>query len=123
MSPFGDLLRALRTQSGKSMGDLARYLEVSVPYVSDVERGHRPPLTRERLDKAATFLGVRPEILQVAAAESRGSFELLVTPESSLKARELGASLMRNWDDFTDDDIDQIKAAIERLKKKKDEVL
>src|SRR5580700_8545048 len=57
---FGNLLRKLRIESGRSIGEVARHLEVSTVYISDVERGVRAPLTAERILRAAQFLGVKP---------------------------------------------------------------
>ena len=36
---FGDALRSTRQKAKRSLGDVARLLDVSVVYVSDVERG------------------------------------------------------------------------------------
>lgn len=42
-NPFGDHLRALRHEAQRSMGQIARAIDVSVVYFSDVENGRRPP--------------------------------------------------------------------------------
>lgn len=107
MTNFGELLRTLRVESGKSMGDLARYLGISVPYLSDVERGNRAPLTSERTIAAARFLEVDCFPLLVAAAECRGAFELSVD-KGRPKATEVGAALMRGWAELSDEDLELI---------------
>lgn len=93
---FGQLLRKLRSAAGVSMGQLARHLGVSVPYVSDVERGHRPPFMNEKIIKTAALVGADANQLLRVAAESRGAF-VLDAKAVSPRAREVGAALMRGW--------------------------
>lgn len=95
------------------MSEVALRLEVSVVYVSDVERGNRAPLTPERILRTAHFLGVDPEPLLIAAARSRGAFELDATRVSG-KAREVGAALMRGWKDLNDEDLEKIARIVRR---------
>ncbi len=109
---FGTLLRAEREKAGKSMGELARYLGVSVPYLSDVERGNRSPLTQERLLKAAAFLGCDAGSLVQVAGQEKGAFELDAS-EVTAKAREVGAALARGWSELTDDDLERIRVILE----------
>lgn len=96
---FGQMLRKLREGAKVSLGQLARTLGVTTPYLSDVELGRRGPLTKERIDQAAGVLkldnGMRRELEQ-AAAESRGYFELDATSSSAVKL-QLGAALARKW--------------------------
>jgi len=94
------------------MGDVAEILEVSVPYISDVERGNRLPLSRGKIEQVSAFLGVDSNPLHIAAAESRGSFELPLTPKASPSAREVGAALMRRWDTLSDEDFEAIHAVL-----------
>ncbi len=99
---FGSLLRQLRGATIFSMGQLARHLGVKVPYLSGVERGKRAPLSNERINEAASFLGLSGsdhERLLAAAAESRGFFELVSDAVSPAK-QELGAALARGWSDL-----------------------
>jgi transcriptional regulator with XRE-family HTH domain len=88
------------------MGDLAKYLSVSVVFISDVERGNRSPLTTERILQAAQFLGTDARPLLKAAAEERGAFELDANVSS--KAREVGAVLMQGWATLKDEQLEQI---------------
>jgi len=105
---FGELLRQARTKAGRTMGDLAEHLGVSVAYVSDVERGTRAPLTAQRLARAVELLEIEdPDALVIAAAQSRGAFELEAT-DVSAKAKEVGAALMRGWGDLSDDELELI---------------
>lgn len=113
MRNFSELLRLTRQNCGRSMGQLARRLNVSVPYVSDVERGNRPPLTNEKILAAAEFLGVDPTDMLAAAAASRGEFTLNVR-DASPRKQELGTYLTRGWGDLTDEDAEEIKSILRR---------
>ncbi len=112
-SEFGDLLRATRKRSGNSMLDLARHLGVSVVFISDVERGNRAPFTPERIMRVTEFLGADPEPFLLAAAKTRGSFELDATQVSG-KARQVGAALMRGWTDLGERDLEKIARIVRR---------
>ena len=104
---FGQLLRQLRSAAGVTMGQLARHLGVSVPYVSDVERGHRPPFMNEKILKVAELLGTDANQLLRIAAESRGAF-VLDAKAVSPRAREVGAALMRGWP-LSEEELEEIQ--------------
>jgi len=106
MKPFGALLREHRRTAGYTLEAIAAHLDVSIPYMSDVERGNRPPLTPERIEVLSKFLCVDPEPLLAAAAESRGTFEL--DAKKSVVHRDVGAVLMRGWTDLTRDELERI---------------
>lgn len=108
---FGRLLRRLRTGAERSMGQLARHLDISVSFLSDVERGIRAPLMNERIEEAAGYLGVDSTELLDAAARSRGVFELKVNVGGD-DARRVGAALMRGWP-LDEDKIERIRKIIE----------
>ena len=83
---FGTALRRHRREAGKTLGDLARLLGVSIVYISDVERGNRRPLSNERILKIAEFLGVKPRHLIKAADRERGFIEYDMAEASELEA-------------------------------------
>lgn len=114
---FGETLRKRRNAAGKTLGDIARFLGVSIPYVSDVERGARAPWDEKRIRAVAAFLGTDPDGLLAAAAESRGAFELDASRASRTK-REVGIALMRGWTGWDDEDLSKLKAFLETLGKK-----
>lgn len=116
---FGELLRRLRENAQKTMGQVAAHLGISVAYLSDIERGNRAPLPAEKIRAAAAFLGVNADQLIVAAALSRGAFELN-TANTTPKAREIGATLMRYWDELSDDTLDEIGRVIEGKNKRRE---
>jgi transcriptional regulator with XRE-family HTH domain len=98
---FGERLRALRKKAEKTLDDVAKALDVSVVYVSDVERGNRPPLRLDLIDRAATFLKADSGELHKLAAEVRGAFEVR-TDQMPERAKEFVAGLARG-DQYPDD--------------------
>lgn len=120
MADFGKLLRSLREAAQVSMGALARHLEVSVTYISDVERGTRAPLSAERITKVAKFLKLSPEHEQelvAAAGAQKGFYELDIFND---EAREVGAALRRGWPNYSDAQFQKLKKVLEELEKMED---
>lgn len=114
---FGELFRHERKRSGKTMGDLARQLSISVTYLSDVERGTRPPLSPERIRRAGELMGTTPKALEelLRAAQSEHGSISLPLPASDL-GREAGAALQRQWANLDDDEFARIMHVIEKKK-------
>ena len=55
---FGEYLKQKREEKQISLRELARRLEVSAPFLSDVENNRRAPLTEERLATLADVLNL-----------------------------------------------------------------
>ena len=53
---FGEYLNAKREEKNITLRELARKLDVSAPFLRDVEMNRRAPLTPERLEKLAEVL-------------------------------------------------------------------
>ena len=53
---FGSFLKGKREARNVTLRELARKLEVSAPFLSDVEKGRSAPLTKERLERVAEIL-------------------------------------------------------------------
>ena len=87
---FGNALRRARHNSKKTLGDIAKLLEVSVVYVSDVERGNRRPFTNERILKIAKFVDTNPAPLIAAADVERGVIEYDIRKAKPLEASVVG---------------------------------
>ena len=104
---FGPFLRRVRTEKGLTMGDVARALEVSVVYVSDVERSRRDPFVKEKMVKVAALLGIDIATLETKAALARGKVSLPMKKVPA-RAREAAVALGRGdfpsafWDDFVE---------------------
>ena len=87
---FGDALRKQRREAGRTLGDVAQLLGVSVVYVSDVERGNRRPFSNERIVEIAKFIGGDPAPLIAAADVERGVIEYDITKAKPLEADVVG---------------------------------
>jgi transcriptional regulator with XRE-family HTH domain len=72
---FGELIRTSRRRLNKSLLDVADALGVTVVYVSEVERGKRPPFTNERLPALAQVLELSLDELKTAAWIGRKAIE------------------------------------------------
>lgn len=110
---FGQLLREFRGRANKSMGDLSRFLGVSVTFISDVERGVRTPFTADKIMRLSSFLNLNQrEISDLlhAGAQWRGVYELEVgaTPEH----QAAGTALMRGWSSLTEEQLKSIAAIV-----------
>ncbi len=114
---FGDVLRRARHDDGKTLGDVAGMLGVSVVYVSDVERGNRRPFSNERILKIAEFVNADPAPLIAAAVVERGAIEYDFTKAEPLEAsvvRDLVSGLARGG--ITNDQLNKIKKILEDSK-------
>ena len=87
---FGNVLRTRRRQAGKTLGNLANLLGVSVVYLSDVERGNRKPLNKDRILKVAKFLRTDPTQLLEASAHDQGVIEYDIRNAPPLEANVVG---------------------------------
>lgn len=109
---FGPKLRQLRTDASVSMGQLARSLSISVPYLSDIERGNRNPPAPEQIKAIARILKTSETELLTLARKTR--------MQNALDARrlptdryELGAALMRSIDTLSDEKMNALRALLE----------
>ena len=111
---FGDILRRTRQEAGKTLGDVARLLGLSVVYVSDVERGNRRPFSNERIIKVARLLMADPALLIAAADVEKGVIEYDISKAKPLEARVVGdlvSGLARGG--VTEDQLEKIKTILE----------
>ena len=58
---FGEVLHLLREKKDVTLRELARKINVSAPFLSDVEKGRRAPLTAERLEAVVSALNLDKE--------------------------------------------------------------
>jgi transcriptional regulator with XRE-family HTH domain len=112
---FGDALRKRRKDAGKTLGDVAEVLGVSVVYVSDVERSNRRPFDSERIIKLAKFLKTPAAPLIAAADQERGVIEYDITKARPLEADVVGglvSGLARGG--VTDDQLRKIRNILKK---------
>lgn len=67
---FGEYLKNKREEKQISLRELARRLELSAPFLSDVENNRRAPLTEERLATLA-------EVMNLSAAEEAEMYDIV----------------------------------------------
>jgi len=67
---FGEFLKRKREEKQISLRELARRLEVSAPFLSDVENNRRAPLTEERLATLA-------DVLNLSEAEEAEMYDIV----------------------------------------------
>ncbi len=53
---FGEFITQKREEKDITLRELARQLEVSASFLSDVENNRKPPLTADRLEKVARIM-------------------------------------------------------------------
>ena len=110
---FGDTLRRTRQQAGRTLGDVARLLDVSVVYVSDVERGNRRPFSNERILRVSRLLKADPAPLIAAADVEKGVIEYDISKAKPLEASVVGdlvSGLARGG--VTEDQLERIRTIL-----------
>jgi len=76
---YGEAIREAREARGWSLRDLGAALDLSVPYLSDIERGNRAPLGEVHEAALASALGLDAAAvarLRVLAAVARGTVDV-----------------------------------------------
>lgn len=111
---FGRELRKARNTKSLSLGYVAERLGVSVPYLSDVERGRRGALKEERTVTVCGLLGIDPGPLLLLGAVARGSFRL--SAKVSKKGAMVGGMLVAVWNELEEEDFKCLEAILEEIK-------
>jgi len=116
---FGEVLKRLREEKDVTLRELARKLNVSAPFLSDVEKNRRAPLTTERLKQVV-------EALNLSENEERELMDAVATqkkviapdiPEYIIQRDYVSAALRTARDlDAGEEEWNQF---VEALKKKK----
>ena len=98
---FGQLLRQRRQADGLLLGDLASGLNISVPYLSQIETGRRfvPDGFENKVIKALKLSATDANGMRRAASVSRSDFRIEMgrdaTVEDRTLARDLAVSFAR----------------------------
>lgn len=95
MTPFGKLLRRERQDRNLLLGDLAKLLGISTPYLSQLETGRRfvPDGFEDKVIKALSLGQNDANELIRAAALSRGEYHISLGKDASVEDRSLAAEL------------------------------
>lgn len=117
---FGEFLTSKREERDFTLRELARRLEVSAPFLSDVEKNRTAPFTKERLDRVA-------EVLNLTGDEKTTMYDLVgkqkntVPPDlpEYIMTREYVAAALRTARDLDAGEAEWLKF-IEDLKRRED---
>ena len=115
---FGEFLTAKRVERDLTLREMARKLEISAAFLSDVEKNRTAPLTKDRLDAVA-------EILHFTADEKTTMFDLAgkqrntVAPDlpEYIMGRSYVAAALRTARDLNASEAEWLKF-VEDLKKR-----
>lgn len=111
---FGEFLHTKRLEKGVSYRELATVIDVTAPYISDIEKGRRNAPVMEKLRKLSLYFGLSEEEEQIMF-DLAGKKKDDLPPDlpgyikdnekvvSALRtARDLGAS-EEDWQRFVDE--------------------
>lgn len=111
---FGEFLHGKRMEKGVSYRELAEVIQVTAPYVSDIEKGRRNAPVMEKLVKLSHYFGLSEEeaslMFDLAGAKKdslppdipdyiKGNAQVVTALRT---ARDLGAS-EQDWQKFVDE--------------------
>ena len=101
---FGEFVRILRIKHHEVMGDMAKMLEVKIPFLSAVENG-RKNVPADWIDKIANHYGLtikENDELQKAVEESRTQ-DKIANKDSGINQRRAAMQFARSFDELDDD--------------------
>jgi len=107
---FGALIRQKRKDLELTLGRLAEELGISVTFLSEVERGEKPPLSNKYFPAVSRLLNITMEELESAATESRNQFRL--DPNIGPRHREFAAALERRWATLSEKRIKELEQVL-----------
>lgn len=93
MSAFGDRLREIRLEQGIGLRELARRVNISAPYVSNIEQGKFDPPSAEIVERLAEELGQDREDFLLLAG--RIDSELLAITKTDIPRAKKLQNLMK----------------------------
>jgi transcriptional regulator with XRE-family HTH domain len=99
-SLFGVELRRMRRAKEMSLVDLAKAIDCSIVYISDIERGKRNPPSEEKIRKLLSVLGEENRISEMLflATRSRQRIEISVEDKDD-QVTEMLMAMARRCDD------------------------
>jgi transcriptional regulator with XRE-family HTH domain len=116
---FGKELRRVRREENKTLEDVAEIMKVSIPHISDIERGRRSPPPRGMLAKILGEWGRLEELDTLAelAVDYRGSFER--TPKNAAEKQVLVALDRALDNEPSEDEIQKLREFLAKMGEKK----
>lgn len=117
---FADLIRRRRKELGRTLDDIATKAELSLPYISELERGVKQPPLGDVLGKLAKALELDWASLEREARLSRRTVEIDLEGTGE-PHRRLAVLLHRKIEEgCTDDEAERAIAALEKTWKLED---
>ena len=114
---FGEYMRILRIKFHEVMGDTAKLLEVSLPFLSAVENGKRnvPSEWPEKIIQHYNLSEKESKKLMEAIEESRTQIKLDLKKASEAK-RSIAVQFARSFDDIDEETALKIKILLNKKK-------
>lgn len=99
MTPFGKFLRRERQDRGLLLGDMAKTLRISIPYLSQIETGNRaiPEGFEEKIINAYSLPLAEANELRRSAALSRSEYEIRIEAGTPDEDRALAYDLAMSF--------------------------
>ncbi len=116
---FGEFVRVLRIKNHQVMGDMARLLGTTTPFLSAVENG-RKNVPKDWAEKISELYGLSEDSLrelEEAIEESKLQTKIDMK-DSSIMQRKVALQFARSFDDIDDETASKI---IELLQKRSEE--
>lgn len=110
---FAEAALKWRLQARTSLREVARALELTPAYISDIERGNRNAPAPEIARRWAKVIGANADEFERLARLDRRAIELPVDQENPEAVRnELALALARGWEEWNEEDIQRILDAV-----------
>lgn len=103
-TPFGEFVRILRIKHHQVMGDMAKILGISTPFLSAVENGKKNVPT-EWIQQIANYYSLSPEEkdqLEASVEESRLQYKI-IPGNASTTQRRAALQFARSFDEMDDE--------------------
>ena len=112
---FGEYMRVLRVQHHEVMGDIAKLLGVSTPFLSSVETGKKnvPDDWFDILAKHYSLTNDEVAEMRNAAENSRNQVKITLSKSESYQ-REVALQFARSFDGIDEDTAEKILALLKR---------
>lgn len=101
---FGEFMRILRVKNHEVMGDVAKMLEVKVPFLSAVENGKKN-VPSEWIDKIIDHYSLNKDErlkLEEAIEESKTQYKIIMN-DSGVNQRKVALQFARSFDGMDDE--------------------
>jgi transcriptional regulator with XRE-family HTH domain len=110
MAKFGAMLRQERKKAGKTLDDVARALDCTVSYLSDVELSRRKAFPTAKILDLASILGCDVQPLIAAAAKERGG---VLVNSTNPQVNNIAAGLARSGERLSPAKLAKIEQLLE----------